>query len=307
MDSQLADEAELRKHVLSSIAAGYVNDVNSMFQFMEHTFLVYQRNGRNLIELIGNIFEFLQQEGFIDKSGFRFFPTPFGSRTSRLYIDPVSALIIKKGLSKVHDGQNFSGIGLLHMIACTPDSEILSVGKKDYDDVEYFGHQVEDELIITRDEVAVLEDYYTAQGIMKTVMMLTRWLDEEKEEDICERFDIGPGDIFRHTESAQWLLYASQSIAEVFRFKQLTHFIEDLRSRVRYGIKEELLGLTRLKGIGRVRARILFQHGFEKPADIKKVSAEHLGMIKGIGLTLAKDILHQIEHKNTRAQEHMNT
>jgi helicase len=307
VDSQLADEAELRKHVLSSIAAGYVSDVNSMFQFMEHTFLVYQRNGRNIIELIGNIFEFLQREGFIEQSGFRFFPTPFGSRTSRLYIDPVSALILKKGLEKIHAGQNLSGVGLLHMVACCPDSEILSVGKNDYDELEYFANKVQDELIITRDEVAVLEDYYTALGIMKTVFMLTRWMDEEKEEDICDRFNIGPGDIFRHTESCQWLLYASQSIAEVYRFKKLTHFIEDVRSRVRYGIKEELLGLTRLKGIGRVRARILFQHGFEKPADLKKASAEHLGMIRGIGVALARDILKQVEHRSLGVQENKNT
>jgi helicase len=63
---------------------------------------------------------------------------------------------------------------------------------------------------------------------------------------------------------------------------------------VRYGIKEELLSLTKLKGIGRVRARILFQHGLEKPADLKNVSAEQLGGIKGIGLALARDILQQL-------------
>ena len=295
VQSQLADEAELRKHVLSSIAAGYVNDLNGMFEFMEHTFLVHQRQGRNIIELIGNIFDFLNREGFIEKSGFRYFATPFGSRTSRLYIDPASALIIKNALAKVHDGKSFSGIGLLHMVACCPDSEMLSVGKKGLEDLEYFANKVEDELILTRDEVSQLEDYYTALGIMKTVFMLTRWMDEEKEEDICERFDIGPGDIFRHTESCQWLLYAAQSIAEVFRFKKLTHFIEDLRNRVRYGIKEELVDLTRLKGIGRVRARILFEHGYKKSADLKHLPAENLGAIKGIGLTLARDILKQIE------------
>jgi helicase len=294
VDSQLADESELRKHVLSSIAAGYVNDVNSMFEFMEHTFLVHQRQGRNIVELIGNTFDFLNREGFIEKSGFRYFATPFGSRTSRLYIDPMSALVIKQGLEKVHSGVNFSGIGLLHMVICCPDSEMLSVGKKNYDELEYFANQVEDELIITREEVAVLEDYYTALGVMKTVMMLTRWMDEEKEDELCERFDIGPGDIFRHTESAQWLLYAAESIAEVFRYKKLTHFIEDLRNRVRYGIKEELLALTKLKGIGRVRARILFQHGLEKPADLKKVSVEKLGDIRGIGLALARDLIKQI-------------
>lgn len=292
--SQLADEAQLRKHVLSSVAAGYVNDVNGMFQFMEHTFLSFQHNGTGLIELISNIFDFLHTEGFIEKSGFRFFPTPLGNRTSRLYIDPISALVIKKGLEKIHDGKNFSSIGLLHMIATCPDSEMLSVGQKDLEDTEDFFTKVEDELILTRDEVAMLEDHYTSLGVLKTVRLLLRWLEEEKEEAICEAFNIGPGDIFRHTESAQWLLYAAQSVAEVFHFKKLTFFLEDLKNRMRYGIKEELLGLTKLKGIGRIRSRILFDHGFQKPADLKNVSEDKLAGIRGIGIGLARDILRQI-------------
>jgi len=118
-------------------------------------------------------------------------------------------------------------------------------------------------------------------------------MDEEKEEDVCERFDIGPGDVFRLTESTQWLLYAAQSIAEVYQFKKLSHFLESLKIRVRYGIKEELLELASLKGIGRIRARILFRHGYKKLSDLNKASEDELGKIRGIGLALAKDILKQ--------------
>jgi len=62
---------------------------------------------------------------------------------------------------------------------------------------------------------------------------------------------------------------------------------------VRYGIKEELLELATLRGIGRIRARILFRHGYEKISDLGKASEDELGRIKGIGLGLAKDILKQ--------------
>ncbi len=294
VESKLADEGELRKHILASIAAGYVNDVNSTFEFLDKTFLAYQHKNIDLISLVGTVFDFLHKEQFIDKSGFRYFATPFGNRTSRLYIDPISALVIKKGLAKAAAGKSFSGIGLLHLIASTPDSEMLSVGKKGQEELEDFIMKVEDELIVNRDEVAELGDYYTSLAVLKTVYLLTRWIEEETEENICERFDIGPGDIFRHTESAQWLLYSAQSIAEVFAFKQLTFFLEDLRKRVRYGIKEELLDLTRLKGIGRARARILFGHGFKRSSDLKTASEDSLGKIRGIGLALAKDILQQI-------------
>ena len=292
--SKLSDEAKLRIHVLSSIAGGYVNDVNGMFEFLSHTFLAHQHKGSNLIELVGGIFDFLHKEQFIEKSGFRFFPTPFGTRVSRLYIDPMSAIILKKGLARIASGSNFSSIGLLHLICSCPDSEMLSVGKKNQEDLEDFGNKVADELVLTRDDIQSMQDYYTSMAVLKTVWMLLRWMDEEKEEDVCERFDIGPGDIFRLTESAQWLLYAAQSIAEVYQFRKLSHFLESLKVRVRYGIKEELLELASLKGIGRIRARILFRHGFERSSDLRKASEDELGKIRGIGLALAKDIIRQV-------------
>ncbi len=291
--SKLSDEAKLRIHVLSSIAGGYVNDVNGMFEFLSHTFLAHQHKGANLIELVGGIFDFLHKEQFIEKSGFRFFPTPFGTRVSRLYIDPMSAIIIKKGLARIASGSNFSSIGILHLICSCPDSEMLSVGKKNQEDLEDFGNKVADELVLTRDDIQAMQDYYTSMAVLKTVWMLLRWMDEEKEEDVCEHFDIGPGDIFRLTESAQWLLYAAQSIAEVYQFRKLSHFLESLKVRVRYGIKAELLELASLKGIGRIRARILFKHGYEKLSDLSKASEDELGKIRGIGLALAKDILKQ--------------
>ncbi len=293
--SKLSDEAQLRRHVLASVAGGYVHDVNGMFEFLEHTFLAHQHKSANLIELVGNIFDFLHREKFIDKSGFRFFPTPFGARVSRLYIDPVSGLVLKKGLARIAAGTNFSSIGILHLVCSCPDSERLSVGKKGLEDLEDFGNKVADELALTREDIQSLQDYYTSLGVLKTVWMLLRWMDEEKEEDVCERFDIGPGDIFRHTESAQWLVYAAQSIAEVYQFNKLSHFLEGLKNRVRYGIKEELLELAGLKGIGRIRARILFDHGYQRVADLKGSSEDKIGKLKGIGPALAKDILRQAQ------------
>ncbi len=292
--SKLSDEAQLRRHVLASVAGGYVHDVNGMFEFLEHTFLAHQHKGANLIELVGGIFDFLHREQFIDKSGFRFFPTPFGARVSRLYIDPVSALVLKKGLARIAAGTNFSSIGILHLICSCPDSERLSVGKKGLEELEDFGNKVADELVMTREDIQSLQDYYTSLGVLKTVLMLLRWMDEEKEEAVCERFDIGPGDIFRHTESAQWLVYAAQSIAEVYQFKKLTHFLEGLKNRVRYGIKAELLELAGLKGIGRIRARVLFDHGYQTRADFKNATETDLAPIKTIGPALAKDILRQV-------------
>lgn len=303
--SKLGTESALRIHVLSSIAAGYVHDINGMFDFINQTFLSYQKQGLNLLDLIGEIFDFLHQNGFIDKSGFRFFTTPLGNTTSRLYIDPITSLTLREGLTKIHQGKNFSDLGLLHLMACCPDSEMLSVGKTDYEELESLANKIDDELILSPHDLPMLQDSYTFYATLKTMWLLGRWIEEEKEETLCDDFNVGPGDIYRHVESAEWLLYAAGCIAELYHYKKLSFNIEDLRHRVRYGIRPELLELASLKGVGRVRARQLYVHGYHKLADLRSVSESSLGSIKTIGKSLAHDILEQLKNplkrKNTSA------
>ncbi len=297
--SKLGSEAALRIHVLSSIAAGYVHDLNSMFDFLNHTFLYYQRQGTHLVELVGNIFEFLHKNGFIDKSGFKYFTTPFGATTSRLYIDPMTSLTLREGLTKIHSGKSFSTYGLLHMLTCCPDSELLSVGKSDYEELESFSQKIEDELILTPNDLPMLQDVYTFYATLKTMWLWSRWIDEDKEESMCDDFNVGPGDIYRHVESAGWLLHAAGQIAELLHHKRITFDLEALRLRIRYGIKEELLELASLEGVGRIRARMLFKHGYHKLADLKPATADHLAGIKTIGKSLAESIVQQIHHPPT--------
>jgi len=294
--SKLGSEAALRIHILSSIAAGYVHDITSMFDFLNHTFLSYQKQGANLISLVGEIFDYLHKNGFIDKSGFKYFTTPFGNTTSRLYIDPMTSLILREGLTKVHEGKSFSTFGLLHMLTCCPDSEMLNVGKSDYEELESLASKIEDELILTPNDLPQLQDVYTYYATLKTMWLWSRWIDEEKEETMCDDFNVGPGDIYRHVESAGWLLYAAGMIAELLHYKKMTFDLEALRLRVRYGIKEELLELAVLEGVGRIRARMLFKHGYHTLADLKPATATHLASIKTIGKSLADSIVQQIHH-----------
>jgi len=65
--------------------------------------------------------------------------------------------------------------------------------------------------------------------------------------------------------------------------------------RVEYGCKEELLNLVKLRGIGRVRARILYKHGFKSLAMLRKASIETLARLPGIGINIAKQIKEQVE------------
>ncbi len=293
--SKLADPAALRIHILASIAGGFVYDINSMFEFFDKTFLSYQKLASNLIESISDIFNFLHEEGFIKKAGFRFESTDLGNLTSRLYIDPMSAITIRDGLKKIKDGKSFSNIGLLHLISCCPDSELLrNIAKSDYEKLESFANQCDDEFIYTQNDEKLFDDMYYYLSTLKTTLMLYQWTEEDKEDLICDSFNVGPGDIYRHIESAQWLLYTAEVIAKLFHWRNLTFVLGNLRKRVKYGIKEELLQLTKLKGIGRIRARNLFDQGFKKASELKHSSIEDIAKVPQISKALAKDLLIQV-------------
>ena len=292
--SKLGEESALRIHVLASIAGGYVHDINDMFDFISHTFLSHQRQQARLIEMIGEIFTFLHQNGFIDKSGFRYLPTPFGQCTSRLYIDPLTALTLREGFNKLTPQSSATPGGLLQLMCCCPDSPRLNVSKKDWDWLEAFAAQYEGDFILDKDDILGQGDYRAYLGILKTMAMLMDWMEEEKEETICEACGIGPGDIYRLTESVGWLLHAGIVFAELFRRPPLSLTLAQLRNRIRYGIKAELLSLVQLKGIGRIRARILFKKGYRRLPDLQRSSVEDLAAIKQIGKALASDIHKQL-------------
>ena len=57
--------------------------------------------------------------------------------------------------------------------------------------------------------------------------------------------------------------------------------IVETELRVKHGIKRELLPLIRLRGIGRVRARRLFNNNITSPEALRSAGMERVGAILG--------------------------
>ena len=68
----------------------------------------------------------------------------------------------------------------------------------------------------------------------------------------------------------------------------------NLLLRIEHGCKQELLSLIKLKGIGRVRARALFDAGFTSTHELRKVSIQRIAQVKTIGPRIAENIKKQI-------------
>jgi len=131
-------------------------------------------------------------------------------------------------------------------------------------------------------------------GEAKLAWVLNAWIEETTEDETIEKFRVQPGDLYRLISTSRWLLYASHELASLFSHKDLLPHLAALMERTEKGVKAELLPLVRLEGIGRVRARILYNSGLRNLDDLKRAPIERLTSLPLIGSKLAKKIKEQV-------------
>jgi len=295
IDSQLANESALRTHILASIAGAFTRNRAELMDFLGSTFFAYQKGTVSLSVITDGIIEFLEEEGMIVSKRSNLLATRFGHRVSELYIDPLTGVLIRDALSEPKEKDAFS---LLHMIARTPDMMVLHMRKKDYDEMldVFYAHAAS--LLIPEEEKYPTDEILSE---IKTTSTLMQWILETPEDKIVGHFSIGPGDLRTLVELSDWLLYSASEIARIFNLRETVKDLSPLRVRVEYGVREELLELVSLRGIGRVRARNLYNSGFKGIKNIKEATAEELSKVPTLGKALAEDIKRQV----TSMQESM--
>jgi helicase len=109
-----------------------------------------------------------------------------------------------------------------------------------------------------------------------------------------EKLKMTPGELHSRIEILDWLLYSILEISKLIPFnEEIKKMLKKLRIRAYYGINEELIPLVSLEGIGRIRARALFNAGLKTISDLKKASVEKIAKILK-SKSLAEKIKEQI-------------
>jgi len=125
-------------------------------------------------------------------------------------------------------------------------------------------------------------------------MALNSWITESSETSLSDQLKIESGDMHRMVQTAEWLIYCLRELAKQSGYANLLEELDILRKRVIYGIREELIELVKIKGIGRIRARKLYNNGIKTLGDLSKIPVKKLAEIDKIGSTLADNIKSQI-------------
>jgi len=290
--SKLASESALRSHILSTIAMNYASSKEGIMDFIRQTFFGHQRNPDEVEYMIDLILKFLQDEHLLERRGQRLLATSFGRRVSQLYIDPKSAVIIRDGLALASAGRvGVTPFSYLHLICHTPDMPNLYLRRGEDERINEFVVEHLDEFLVpVPDPHYDVDRYEFFLAGVKTALLSKGWIEELSEDQLITQFNVGSGDLLRLIETQVWLLYACRELAPIFNIDGVVSPLEELETRVRHGIKRELVELVSLQGIGRVRSRLLFRAGFVNKAVIRDASLAQLAAVPAIGPQIARSI-----------------
>ena len=267
---------------------------------------------RSLQTTIQQILTYFQDNELIDKKEAdhsieleKFEATPFGKICSQSYIPPQDGIIMKEDLLYAKVLEDYGEIELtntswLYLLSKLSAFRKFYLRKQDYNPIFTFIEHHSENFIM--EEVWEKTDPHFLEFAqeLKLTMIMQDWISEIHEKNITERYNVGIGDIHNTIDNAQWLIRTMQQIA---RLDTELHFNSDLQKlnyRIIHGIKESLIPLVKLKGIGRVRARKLFQAGFKTPENIIAAKIEDIAKVPLIGVTLASNIQEQILDKPNR-------
>ena len=291
--SRLSDESAMRSHTLATVATGSGLSKADLDSLFKKTLLAMQVGPEGIGKLTEKALGYLLAERLLESHGGLFYATDFGRRVSVLYVDPVTAVMFRDAIRRAEPGRNYTA-GLLQLVAGSPDFEPrFPLRSKDYDQAMAFMEEHSSELL-ERHSSREFADYDRVLQDMRSVMALYGWIDEWREEQLLTRLGVEPGDMHRAVDNADWLLHALGELAKLFKMPEIVRQSDLLRRRVASGVSEELVELTTLQGVGRVRARALYTAGLKTLEDIKEASADRIAQVDKVGTAVARKIKEQV-------------
>ncbi len=274
IESQLGHEGTVRKWILPLVCMGICRNIQEIESFFSKTLYSQQNPVSNISAWISVTLDFLVDNDFLNVKGSTYYATSFGSMVSELYIDPVSALILRDFLRKEYS----EDLALFH-ICKTPDMLKIPYKESEFPLIDDF-----------LEDIGINAEEKNDLDAAKTAIVLKKWINEVPVKTIEEEFSIGYGDIQSRTNSADWISYSLSRMS--MKFKPEIHVnLENLNFRIREGVREDVISLTLIPEIGRVRARRLYLNGFRTINDLASADEKDISKIYGFSEKLSSRVI----------------
>ncbi|NOZ30818.1 MAG: DEAD/DEAH box helicase [Crenarchaeota archaeon] len=285
IESKLSNLKSLRHTILGITDSGLVSTRDEILRFMAKSFYGYTRGIDDIKHVVARSVNNLIQWGLMESSAEgQLIVTPLGHLVSIRYLDPLNIPKLKQIIGRT---RNYTETILLYLVASSPDMTKLPVARREE---EY----IMDRAIDEDPELVDLIDWFGPDELrsLKILFLLKDWINEVKDDELASRFNVGPGDISYIVETGEWLASSLSEIMPLLGLPvEVAQRLKILAKRIKYGVREELIPLTSIPGIGRVRARRLFEAGYKTLHDLAMAKPEDLARIPGIGSATVRAIM----------------
>lgn len=293
ISSSLHSITKLRAQILSLVALKEPTNESEIEEVLNKTLFSIQGGSSLIMKVVDPILEFLQKNGMIERVGGALLATKLGKRVSQLYIDPMSAIMMVEAMEPANRLLKSSRtqdleLSIFQFIGMLPDMPRIGLRRMEFDKIGIMMDELE--YLIPLTEAPLASSYELLQTV-KLALTLRAWIRELSLGEMEEKFRVEPGDLHNLIQNAVWLIYSFSEIARLFQKQELYRYLENLMNRVKYGVKEELLGIVKIPGIGRRRGRILYDAGYTSLVEIARADVAKLASLPGIGDKIAGRII----------------
>ncbi|MGB9659035.1 MAG: DEAD/DEAH box helicase [Nitrososphaerales archaeon] len=288
--SKLHDESALRTHLLATVASLPGITDAEILKLLSKSLLAIQYRHATIQSKVNKVMNYLSDEGLIERRGKRYIASEFGKRVSTLYIDPLTGVMFRRAINFAEKNKPHL-LGYLHLIVSSPDfAPKFPLRNRDVDEAQMLFDQNRDEFLLPMNDQYYedhLEDF-------RSLLVLYGWINEWSEDKILDKLGVEPGDLHRAVETSEWLVHSLFELSKLLGRADLLPEIAELEQRIEQGIRSELIPLAKLEGVGRIRARSLYNHGFTDIDKLASASIDKIASVPKIGTTIAKSIKKQL-------------
>ncbi|WP_135821518.1 DEAD/DEAH box helicase [Halostella litorea] len=209
--SKLAREDALRTHVLATVASGFARSREDLLDVLGSTFYAHQKPDADLAGAVDDALAYLDDNGMVD-DGDALAATDLGALVSRVYVDPLTGADVLAAIERATAMDRVTSLTVLELVCDTPDMRGSYVRNSEAGRLTRYAMDNADELAKPVHDFD--GDFQAWLPSLKTARLLDDWIHGEDEGALAERYGVGPGDVRRIAERAEWLLNATASLAE---------------------------------------------------------------------------------------------
>eukprot|EP01119_Soliformovum_irregulare_P015105 TRINITY_DN4206_c0_g1_i1.p1 TRINITY_DN4206_c0_g1~~TRINITY_DN4206_c0_g1_i1.p1 ORF type:complete len:645 (+),score=185.99 TRINITY_DN4206_c0_g1_i1:1315-3249(+) len=291
-----------KRLILDAIAGKFAETEEEIQEFIKFTLMAHQVDEKILEKDSKMAISFLLEKGFIQQvqnpsQHFKLKTTILGDATFKSSFSPEEALIVKEEVLRAMDNVVLSDdIHLCYLI--TPIFNLANVPSW-----EKYSRLV-DQLSQKRQKIAEMigiDSGYLIQQAMTGVsvksnspmgrachrfyytLQLVDLINEVPLDTVAERFDSNRGALQTLMQSSQSFAIQVSNFCKVMDYWSISMLLSQYVQRLNFGVKQEILPLTEIRGVKKGRARVLWNAGFHTVRQIALADVKELSKVKNLG------------------------